>query len=104
LYAIFESGGKQFQAAPGDRLRVEKLDAEVGGTVEFDQVLLLHQDGNLQVGKPYLPGAKVTATVVEHGRARKVLVFKKKRRKQYRRTHGHRQAYTAVRIESIAAS
>ncbi len=101
MYAILESGGKQIQVAPGDRVRLEKLDAEVGSTVDFDKVLLVSKDGNLELGKPYLEGARVTGTVLEQGRHRKILVFKKKRRKQYRRTRGHRQPFTAVQIESI---
>ncbi|HLE20750.1 MAG TPA: 50S ribosomal protein L21 [Vicinamibacteria bacterium] len=98
---IFESGGKQFQASPGERLRLEKLDAEVGSEVQFDRVLLVHRDGKIQVGRPYLEGARVVGTVLEQDRDKKVLVFKKKRRKQYRRTHGHRQAFTAVTIDKI---
>jgi large subunit ribosomal protein L21 len=101
LYVIFESGGKQFQASPGERLRLEKLDAEVGSEVQFDRVLLVHRDGKIQVGRPYLEGARVVGTVLEQDRDKKVLVFKKKRRKQYRRTHGHRQAFTAVTIDKI---
>jgi large subunit ribosomal protein L21 len=101
LYAIVETGGKQIQLAPGDRLRVEKLPAEVGSKVEFTRVLLASDAGKVQVGKPYVEGARVTATVLEQDKGGKVLVFKKKRRKQYRRTRGHRQAFTAVRIDSI---
>jgi large subunit ribosomal protein L21 len=101
LYAIVETGGKQIQVSPGESVRVEKLDAEVGATVEFDRVLMLNQDGEVELGKPYVEGARVTGTVLEQGRAQKVLVFKKKRRKQYRRTRGHRQPFTSVRIESI---
>lgn len=101
MYAIVESGGKQIQVAPGDRVRVEKLLGEVGSKVELTRVLLLSDAGKIQVGRPYLEGARVTATVLEQDKTRKVLVFKKKRRKQYRRTRGHRQAFTALRIESI---
>ena len=101
LYAILESGGKQIQVRPGERIRIEKLEAEVGSTVEFDKVLMLNQDGEVELGRPYVEGARVTGTVLEQGRAKKILVFKKKRRKQYRRTHGHRQPFTSVRIESI---
>jgi large subunit ribosomal protein L21 len=101
LYAILETGGKQIQVSPGESIRVEKLDAEVGSTVEFDRVLMLNQDGEVELGRPYVEGARVTGTVLEQGRAQKVLVFKKKRRKQYRRTRGHRQSFTSVRIESI---
>lgn len=103
MYAIFETGGKQVQGSPGQRVRLEKLAAEVGSKVEFDRVLLLHQDGKIQVGRPYVEGARVVGTVLEHDRGGKVLVFKKKRRKQYRRTHGHRQPFTSVAIEKIEA-
>ena len=101
LYAIFETGGKQLQASPGERLRLEKLPGEVGSKVEFDRVLLVNRDGEIQVGRPYLEGVRVVGTVLEQDRDGKVLVFKKKRRKQYRRTHGHRQAFTSVAIEKI---
>ncbi len=101
MYAILESGGKQIQVSPGDRVRLEKLDSEVGAKVELDKVLMLNRDGKLELGRPYLEGVRVTATVLEQGRSAKVLVFKKKRRKQYRRTRGHRQSFTAIQIESI---
>lgn len=101
MYAIIESGGKQHHAEPGRPLRVEKIEAQVGETVSFDRVLLISRDGDVSLGKPYVDGAKVQATVIEQGRLPKIRVFKMKRRKQYRRTRGHRQAFTAVRIESI---
>ena len=101
MYAILESGGKQIQVSPGDRVRLEKLDSEVGAKVELDKVLMLNRDGKLELGRPYLEGVRVTATVLEQGRSAKVLVFKKKRRKQYRRTRGHRQSFTSIQIESI---
>ncbi len=103
MYAVVESGGKQHQVSPGEQIRVEKLDAEVGSTVEFDKILMLNRDGNVEVGSPYVDGARVTGTVLEQGRCSKILVFKKKRRKGYRRTRGHRQFFTAVRIEKIDA-
>lgn len=101
MYAIIETGGKQEKAMPGERLKVEKIDAKVGDTIRFDKVMLVNRDGNVELGKPYVDGATVTATVTEQGRDRKILVFKKKRRKQYRRTRGHRQSFTAVKVESI---
>lgn len=101
MYAIIESGGKQQRAVPGETLKVEKIDAAVGDTVSLDKVMLVSRDGNVELGKPFVEGASVTAKVVEQGRSRKILVFKKKRRKQYRRTRGHRQAFTALSIESI---
>lgn len=101
MYAIIETGGKQVRTAPGEQIRIEKLDAAVGDTVSFDKVMLVNRDGELDLGKPYLEGATVTGTVLEQGRGAKILVFKKKRRKQYRRTRGHRQSYTSVRIDNI---
>lgn len=101
MYAIIQTGGKQQKATPGETLKVEKLDANVGDTVRFDKVMLVNRDGDVALGKPYVDGASVTATVTEQGRARKILVFKKKRRKGYRRTRGHRQAYTAVTVDAI---
>lgn len=101
MYAIIETGGKQQKVAPGEQLRIEKLEAKVGDTVRFDKVMLVNRDGEVALGKPYVDGASVTATVMEQGRGKKILVFKKKRRKQYRRTRGHRQSFTAVKVEAI---
>ncbi|HXV62985.1 MAG TPA: 50S ribosomal protein L21 [Vicinamibacteria bacterium] len=101
MYAIIETGGKQHRAVPGEPLRVERLEAESGETVRFDKVLLVSRDGEVSLGSPYVDGASVVATVTGQERAPKILVFKKKRRKGYRRTRGHRQAFTALRIESI---
>jgi large subunit ribosomal protein L21 len=101
LYAIIESGGKQQRAVPGETLRVERLDAEVGAKVRLDRVMLVSRDGQVSVGRPYIDGASVTATVTAQDRAPKVLVFKTKKRKGYRRTRGHRQSYTALRVEAI---
>ena len=101
MYAIVESGGKQIRVSPGEQVRVEKLDVSVGSRVEFDKVLLVSRDGKVELGRPYIKGARALGTVEEQDRRAKVLVFKKKRRKQYRRTQGHRQAFSAVRIESI---
>ena len=102
MYAVFATGGKQYRVSPGDTLRVEKLDAQLGDAVEFDQILLISRDGDVTLGAPTVPSAKVVGQVVEHGRGPKITIFKKKRRKQYKRTNGHRQAYTALRIERIA--
>ena len=101
VYAIIETGGKQQKAAVGNKFRVERLEAEVGQIVNFDKVMLISRDGKLDFGKPYVKGAMVRAVVTEQGQGRKILVFKKKRRKQYRRTRGHRQAFTAVTVEAI---
>ena len=102
-YAVISTGGKQHKVAVGDRIRVEKLEAEVGAKITFDQVLALQTDGGLQVGRPVLKGARVVGRVLEQDKAKKVLIFKKKRRKQYRRTRGHRQPFTAVVVEEIQA-
>lgn len=101
MYAIIDTGGKQAKAVPGEVLKVEKLAAEVGETVRFDRVMLVNRDGDVAVGRPYVDGVSVTATVTSQDRNRKVLVFKKKRRKGYRRTKGHRQSFTAVRVDAI---
>ncbi|HKB07512.1 MAG TPA: 50S ribosomal protein L21 [Candidatus Polarisedimenticolia bacterium] len=102
-YAVISAGGKQHKVAVGDRIRVEKIVAGVGDKVTFDQVLALQTDGGLQVGRPVLKGARVIGRVLEQDKAKKVLIFKKKRRKQYRRTRGHRQPFTAVIVEEIHA-
>lgn len=99
-YAVIQTGGKQFRVSSGDIVEVPSLEAEVDSTVEFE--VLLKSDGETTfVGSPVIEGTKVEATVVRHGRGPKVIVFKKKRRKQYKKKHGHRQNYTAVRIDSI---
>jgi len=101
LYAIVETGGKQQRAVPGETLKVERLAAEVGETVRLDRVMLVSRDGQVSLGKPYVNGASVSATVIAQDRGPKVLVFKKKKRKGYRRTKGHRQSYTSLRVEAI---
>ena len=100
-YAVISAGGKQHKVAVGDRIRVEKIAAGVGDKVTFDEVLALQTEGGLQVGRPVLKGARVVGRVVEQDKAKKVLVFKKKKRKQYRRTKGHRQTMLQVRIDGI---
>jgi large subunit ribosomal protein L21 len=99
-YAIIRSGGKQFRVAEGETVRLPSLNEEAGKTVEFD-VLVLGGDNETRVGAPIVDGARVAGTIVEHGRGDKIIVFKMKRRKQYKRTQGHRQNYTAVKIDSI---
>ena len=102
MYAVIETGGKQYRVQPGETIRVEKLEKDgkalESGAVTFDQVLLVSTDAGLKVGKPTLAGAKVTAEVVESGRGKKVLIYKYRRRKGYRRKNGHRQPFTAVKI------
>ena len=101
MYAVIRSGGKQYRVAPGQTIRLEALSGEVGAKVQLVDVLLVENDGNVQVGSPLIANAKVEATVLEQDRAKKILIFKKKRKKQYRRTAGHRQNFTAVRIDNI---
>jgi large subunit ribosomal protein L21 len=103
MYAVFESGGKQYKVVPGEVVRLEKLNLEKGATVEFDKVLAISKDEEIQVGKPVVENARVVGTVVENGKAKKVIVFKYKRKKQYRVKRGHRQPYTAVQISEIIA-
>ena len=104
MYAVFATGGKQYRAVTGDILKIEKLDAEKGTTVELDQVLMVGEGGDVKVGTPYLKGGKVTATVVEHGRGEKIRILKFKRRKHHMKQMGHRQDYTRIEITGIAAS
>ncbi len=102
MYAVFQTGGKQFRAEPGTRIRIPTLQAEPGDTVTFDDVLLAtDSDDKVQVGTPVLDGASVTAEVLRHGRGKKVIVFKRKRRKGYRKKQGHRQNFTEVRIDGV---
>ena len=103
MYAIIETGGKQFKVRQGDVLRVEKLAAEVGETVEVSEVLALGGENGLTVGKPYIEGAKVVLKVTEHGKGEKVLVFKYKPKKNYRKLRGHRQPYSRVVVDGILA-
>lgn len=103
MYVIINSGGKQYKIAEGEILRVEKIDGEVGNQIMFDNVLLLSDGETCQIGKPTLDNVAVHGHIVEQGKGKKVIVFKYKRRKRYRRTQGHRQEYTAVKIDSIKA-
>ena len=102
MYAIIKTGGKQYKVSEGDLVRVEKLAYEVGETVDFDQVLLVSNDGELKVGSPLAEGAKVSATVEDQNKDKKIVVYKYKPKKQYRKKHGHRQPYTLVKINSIS--
>jgi large subunit ribosomal protein L21 len=104
MYAVFATGGKQYRAVTGDILKIEKLDAEKGTTVELDQVLMVGEGEDVKVGTPYLKGGKVTATVVEHGRGEKIRILKFKRRKHHMKQMGHRQDFTRIEITGIAAS
>lgn len=103
MYAIIETGGKQYRVQEGDTLYIEKLPAEAGETFEIDKVLALSRDGNLKFGTPLIEGAKVILTVVKHGRGKKIIVFKYKAKKNYRRKQGHRQPFTQVTVDKIEA-
>ena len=101
MYAVIETGGKQYRVQEGDVITIEKLNAEVGETVVFDKVLLMSDGKEVKVGTPYLTSA-VTGSVVENGKGKKVIIFKYKAKKDYRKKQGHRQPYTMVKIESLA--
>jgi large subunit ribosomal protein L21 len=101
IYAIFQSGGKQYKAAPGKVIKLEKISGEVGDKVNLNQVLLFHDGNQTQIGQPLLDDVQIRGRIVEQGRHRKVIVFKFKRRKDYRKKQGHRQYYTAVLVEGI---
>ncbi|HIU37311.1 MAG TPA: 50S ribosomal protein L21 [Candidatus Aphodousia faecigallinarum] len=103
MYAIIKTGGKQYRVAAGDMLKVETLNAEVGSQVTLSEVLAVSDGNELKVGAPFVEGATVTATVVSHGRHDKVRIFKMRRRKHSIKSAGHRQNYTELKIESIAA-
>jgi large subunit ribosomal protein L21 len=101
MYAVIESGGKQYRVSPGDVIRVEKLKVPAGETVHLERVLLVGDGAEVRVGNPLLSGVSVTATVKRHGRGEKLRVFKLRRRKHYRKTIGHRQHYTELEITAI---
>ncbi len=103
MYAVIATGGKQYRVSEGAVLRIEKLDAEEGASIEFDRVLLVGDGDSVSVGKPFVDGGKVQATVMSQGKARKVEIVKFRRRKNYRRTKGHRQNFTQVKITGIVA-
>ena len=102
MYAIIESCGKQYKVSEGDVVFFEKLDVEEGKSVTFDKVIMVSDDGKVQVGNPYVKGVKVEGKVVAHGKHKKIIVYKYKAKKNYRRTRGHRQPYTKVEITAIA--
>jgi large subunit ribosomal protein L21 len=104
VYAVFRTGGKQYRASEGDTLRVERLEAEVGDTVAFDEVLLVGEGAKVKVGSPVVKGGKVEAKVTAQGRGKKIDVIKFKRRAHYKRLHGHRQFFTELEITSIAGA
>jgi len=101
MYAVIKTGGKQYKVAAGDKLKVEKLAGDVGSKVVLDKILVLSDGEAITIGSPLVAGAKVNATVVSHGRGDKVMIFKFRRRKHYRKTQGHRQSYTEILISDI---
>jgi large subunit ribosomal protein L21 len=102
MYAVIKTGGKQYKVSEGDTLKIEKIAGEIGETVELSEVLMVGGE-EVKIGIPLLPGAKVTARIVEQGKDKKVLVFKSKRRQGYRKTYGHRQTITRLKITGIEA-
>ncbi|WP_373507351.1 50S ribosomal protein L21 [Thiocapsa sp.] len=103
MYAVIQAGGKQYRVSEGDTVKVEKMVADEGATVDFDQVLMVANGDEVKVGKPYVEGGKVSATVEGHGRAKKVMIVKFRRRKHHLKRQGHRQWYTALKITAISA-
>ena len=103
MYAVIKTGGKQYRVVPGEKLKVEKLVGDVGSDIVLDQVLMVADGDKVSVGAPMVKGASVKATVISHGRHDKVMIFKMRRRKHYRKTQGHRQDYTEIQIQDIAA-
>ena len=103
MYAVIRTGGKQYKVAAGGKLKVESLSAEVGSEIEIKDVLMVADGADIKVGTPVLAGASVKATVLAHGRGEKVMIFKMRRRKHYRKTQGHRQNFTEIRIDGISA-
>ena len=104
MYAVIESGGKQHRVEPGEVLRLEKLDVEEGGTVDFEKVMLIGEKDKVEVGTPWIADGKVSAEVLRQGRGEKIRIIKLKRRKNYRRQAGHRQSYTEVKITAISGA
>jgi large subunit ribosomal protein L21 len=103
MYAVFKTGGKQYRVTTGDKLKVEKIEAEKGATVELDQVLMVGEGEDVRIGTPLLEGGKVTAVVVDHGRHDKIKIIKFKRRKHHMKRAGHRQYFTQIEITGIEA-
>ena len=104
MYAVIKTGGKQYKVIAGEKIKVEKLEVEVGGKVVIDKVLMISSDANTTIGAPLIAGATVSATVVSQGRADKVMIFKFRRRKHYRKTQGHRQSFTEIHIGEILSA
>jgi large subunit ribosomal protein L21 len=101
MYAVIKTGGKQYRVVAGEKLKVEQIPADIGSEIVIDQVLMLGDGDTVSVGTPLVAGAVVKATIIDHGRGKKVMIFKMRRRKHYRKTQGHRQNYTEIRIDGI---
>lgn len=101
MYAVIETGGKQYRVQEGDIVQVEKLDVQEGEKIDLSNILLVSSEDGIKVGNPYVEGAKVEATVLEHGKGKKIVIFKYKPKKDYRKKQGHRQPYTKLKIEKI---
>ena len=101
MYAVIKAGGKQYRVAPGENIKIEQVQADVGATIVLDQVLMVADGEAVKVGTPTVAGAKVSATVVAHGRGPKIRIFKMRRRKHYQKSQGHRQNYTEIRVDAI---
>jgi large subunit ribosomal protein L21 len=102
MYAVIKTGGKQYRVAPGEKIKIEQIPADVGAQIVLDQVLMVSDGDAVKLGNPLVSGAKVSATVIAHGRGTKVKIFKMRRRKHYQKTQGHRQNYTEIRVDAIA--
>ena len=102
MYAVIETGGKQYRVSQGQRIRVEKLNADEGATVDLDKVLMVANGEDIKLGKPYVDGGKVTAIIKAHGRGKKVMIIKFRRRKHHQKVQGHRQSYTEIEITGIS--
>jgi large subunit ribosomal protein L21 len=102
MYAVIKTGGKQYRVAAGEKLKVEQIPADVGAEITLDQVLMVGEGESVKIGTPLITGAKVTATVISHGRGPKIKIFKMRRRKHYQKHQGHRQNYTEIQISGIA--
>jgi len=101
MYAVVKTGGKQYRVTPGETLRVEKIEGEVGSSITFDTVLMVSDGEKVTLGQPLVENTSVVAHIIEQGKSKKIIVFKYKRRKRFRRTRGHRQLFTAVKIDTI---
>jgi len=101
MYAVIKTGGKQYRVSPGEKIKIEQIPADVGAQIVLDQVLMVAEGESVKVGNPLADGAKVSATVLAHGRGQKVRIFKLRRRKHYQKTQGHRQNYTEIRVDAI---